>query len=72
MPSFVTSSSDLVAAERGQALQAAEVEDCFRLLFAEAERVSLTQRMPRIGDESDQRTHVFRRPVTAPSIVRGP
>ncbi len=53
---------DLVAAERGQPLQA-EIEDRPRLLFGEPVGAVRRDRVARIGDELDQRLDVLRRPA---------
>ena len=53
---------DLVAAERGQALQA-QFEDGARLLLGQAIGAVLLELVARIVDQRDQRRHVARRPV---------
>jgi hypothetical protein len=56
--------ADLVAPERGEALQA-QVEDGAGLLFGQAVAAVLVQPVARVGDEHDERRHVVGRPVAA-------
>ncbi len=55
---------DLLAAERGEALQA-QLEDAAGLRFGEPVLAVLVERVARVGDEQDQRRHVLGGPGPA-------
>ena len=68
---------DLVAAERGEALQP-QIEDRLRLLGREASRAGLRDGVPRIVDQQHHVDHVLGRPVARhqrlsrlPGVARG-
>ena len=60
--------ADLVAAERGQALQA-QIEDGARLLLGQAVGALGRHLVPRIGDQLDERHHVLGRPIARHQLL---